>query len=211
MAGAEQTPEATPGDPDTGYSEELNLKHLRFLALGGGSDIQMDMKAWTPLSELITPLHRKIVFDLAASGISNQDVADVVGISKERLQTLFEQELKSAYQLCHASLARSLYFQGISGDGKAAEVWLKLHNRSKWATKTQVSGTEEGAPIKTEDQGAKSLLNELLSGMLTSKKLKGAEKPAPKQLEKTDAKMLEAPAPRKSSKPKVIKKVRQES
>lgn len=210
MAGAE-TPEATPGDPDTStYSEELNLKHMRFLALGGATDLQMDMKAWTPLKDLVTPLHRKIVFDLAASGISNQDVADVVGISKERLQTLFDVELKSAYQLCHASLARSLYYQGISGDGKAAADWLRLHNRSKWAAKTQLSGDADGAPIKTEDSGAKSLLNELLSGMLTSKKLKGAEKPVPKMAESEAKLVLEAPF-RKSSKPRVIKKVRQES
>jgi hypothetical protein len=198
-----------PGDGKPDYSEELNLKHLRFLALGGSTDIQMDMKAWTPLKDLVTPLHRKIVFDLAASGISNQDVADVVGISKERLQSLFEYELKAAYQMCHASLARSLYYQGISGDSRAAADWLKLHNRSKWTNKTQLAGDPDGAPIKTEDQGSRSILDALVSGMLTSKKLKGETKAAPKPVAQDEK--LEVKPDRKSSKPKVIKKVRQES
>jgi hypothetical protein len=195
-------------EKDSTYNEELNLRHQRFLALGGGTDLQMDMKAWTPLADLVTPLHRKIVYDLAAAGLSNELVAEAVGISKERLQALFGTELKTAYQLCHASLARSLYYQGIAGDQRAASDWLKYHNRSTWGTKTQVSGTEEGAPIKTEDTGARSIVNALLAGMLTDKTMRGPVKSAPPQ------KQEEIPAPRRgvlrSGKPKVIKKVRQE-
>jgi hypothetical protein len=169
--------------PPRDYNEEMNLRHERFIALGGSTDIQQDLKKLGSerilLGDLVTDLHRKIVYDLAAGGLSNQDVADVMGISKERLQTLFDYEIKAAYQLCHSSLARSLYFMGIAGDGKAAADWLRLHNRSKWATKTQVSGLEDGAPIKTEDAGARDLLNKLLSGMATDSKLKKTTRPAP--------------------------------
>lgn len=153
--------ESTPG----GYLEALNLRHERFRALGGTQDIQADMSVLNPIKDEITDLHRKIVFDLASAGLSNQDVADVMGISKERLQTLFDREVKTAYQLCHASLARSLYYMGVAGDEKAATNWLKHHNRSKWATKTQVSGTEGGEPIKTEDTGSRDVLAKLIAGM----------------------------------------------
>jgi AraC-like DNA-binding protein len=195
------------------YNEMMNLRHERFKALGGGQDIQRDLSDLSKrnlLADQITDLHRKIVFDLAAGGLSNQDVADVMGVSKERLQTLFKQELASAYQLCHSSLARSLYYLGISGDGRAAADWLRLHNRSKWATKTQLSGSEDGAPIKTEDSGAREVLNKLLAGMSTDKKLtrppstKSSPAPTPTTASTSPAKRAG------SSSPKSIKRPRNE-
>jgi hypothetical protein len=188
--------------------EELNQRHQRFIALGGKRDLQMDMKGWTPLKDLVTDLHRKIVFDLSASGLSNEDVAAVVGISKERLQELFKVEIATAYQLCHASLSRSLYYQGIAGDEKAATNWLKYHNRSKWAAKQQVSGDPDGAPIKTEDASSKTLLNALLQGMMTDPDLKGANKEVkrPESHEKT----APVKSAKKTGKTKIVKKVRKE-
>jgi hypothetical protein len=190
------------------YIEELNARHARFVALGGGKDLQMEMKGWTPLKDLVTDQHRHIVFDLSASGLSNEDVAAVVGISKERLQELFKVEIATAYQLCHASLSRSLYYQGIAGDEKAATNWLKYHNRSKWAAKQQLAGTPDGEAIKVEETSSKSLLNALLQGMLTDPDLKGSTKE--RKQPKSDAK-----APAKATKPgkeklKVIKKLREE-
>lgn len=200
---------ATPEPTD--YNEMMNLRHERFKALGGGQDIQkdiLDLSKFNVLADQITPMHRKIVFDLAAGGLSNQDVADVMGISKERLQTLFKQEIASAYQLCHSSLARSLYYLGISGDGRAAADWLRLHNRSKWATKTLLSGSEDGAPIKTEDSGAKAVLEKLLAGMSTDKKL--TRPPSTAQPLSTDsgAGTLPSKAKNSESRAKTIRKPR---
>jgi AraC-like DNA-binding protein len=197
-------------DEPLDYNEELNLRHARFVALGGNTDIQTDLKqvGWNMLKDQITDAHRKIVFDLAASGISNQDIADVMGISKERLQTLFKPELQSAYQLCHASLARSLYFLGISGDGRAAETWLKLHNRSKWATKTQLSGSEDGSPIKTEDTGAKEVLQKLLAGMSTDKKL--TRKPSGRTGSEESKPESSKSAATSAKKPKLIRRPKDE-
>lgn len=194
--------EKTTAAPLT-YVEELNLRHQRFIALGGGKDLQMEMKDWTPLKDLVTDLHRKLVFDMASSGLSNADIAEVVGISKDRLQLLFKVELATAYQLCHASLSRSLYWQGISGDGKAATDWLRYHNRSKWAAKTQLSGMDEG-PIKVEDTGSKAILAALLGGMATDKSLRGPDKDVPQQ--ETESKPQATSV--RSEKFKQIKKVK---
>jgi DNA-binding NarL/FixJ family response regulator len=65
------------------YVRELNARHARFLALGGNIDLQTEMKGFTPLKDLVTDQHRKIVFDLCAAGLSNEAVAAVMGISKE--------------------------------------------------------------------------------------------------------------------------------
>jgi hypothetical protein len=207
--------EEQPAPPDEGamdYNELLNLRHARFRALGGGQDIQQDLKDASRqllLKDQVTDQHRKIVYDLAAGGLSNQDVADVMGISKERLQTLFDYEIKAAYQLCHSSLARSLYFLGIAGDGRAAADWLRLHNRSKWATKTLLSGSEDGAPIKTEDSGSKTLLTKLLAGMATDKKLTRPSKPSalPAAVTKKDVKQPGV----QTTKPRNVRKPRDET
>lgn len=196
------------------YNEELNLRHERFKALGGGQDLQKDLldaSKLNPLVDQVTEMHRKIVFDLAAGGLSNQDVADVMGISKERLQTLFKQEIASAYQLCHSSLARSLYYLGISGDGRAAADWLRLHNRSKWATKTLLSGSEDGAPIKTEDSGAKEVLQKLLAGMSTDKKLTRPSKPTTDPAAVSTSARTSPAKTRGSSSPKTIRKPRNDT
>jgi hypothetical protein len=194
-------------DKESDYTRELNIQHERFLALGGGKDLAMEMKGWTPLKELITDQHRKIVQDLASSGLSNEAVAEVMGISKERLQVLFSRELTLAYALCHASLARSLYWQGISGNDRAATNWLALHNNSKWAKKQQIAGTADGAPIKTEEVGsAREVLNKLLSGLATSKSLTGKSK----EVKAAPAKEKVAAPKKKAGKAKQIRHVKKE-
>jgi hypothetical protein len=194
-------------DKESDYVRELNIQHERFLALGGGKDLQMEMKGWTPLKDLVTDQHRKIVFDLAASGLSNEDVAIVMGISKERLQVLFEREIATAFQLCQASLSRSLYYQGIAGNEKASTNWLALHNRSKWAKKQQLSGDPDGAPIKTEEVGsAREVLNKLLSGLATSKSMTGKSK----EIKPAPAKATVAAPKKKAGKAKPIRHVKKE-
>jgi len=190
------------------YVQELNARHARFVALGGNVDIQTEMKGWKPLKDLVTDQHRKVVFDLAASGLSNEDVADVMGISKERLQALFPVEIKTAFQLCMASMARSLYVQGLAGNERAATNWLTFHNRSKWIKKTSIQGDDTAPPVQVEHQAAKGTIVELIKGMMTDPKLKGKSK----SVDKPDARAQNAEVKKRvPKKPKRINKVRSEN
>jgi hypothetical protein len=197
---------------DTGeYSRSLEIRHERFKALGGGNTIHDDLKALglerLPLGEQITDAHRKLVLDLAAAGLSNQAVADILGISKERTQSLFTRELGIGFELASATLARSLYWGGVAGDHQASVQWLRYHNRSQWKAKQEFGGPNGGPiPVETEDKTARTIVEALIAGMSTDKNLK---RPA-KERVKEEAKLTkEAPRLTKPS-AKVVKRVRQE-
>jgi hypothetical protein len=198
-------------DEDGGYSARLDIKHERFKALGGGTTVQDDVKALglerLPLGQQVTDAHRELVSHLAAAGLSNQSIADILGISKERTQHLFKREIGTGFELASATLARSLYWMGVSGDTQAAIQWLRYHNKSQWKAKQEFGGID-GKPIQveTEDKTGKEFLAALLQGMSTDKKLKRPAKDAKREPSLVPA--VERGRKRKHG--SVVKKVRAE-
>lgn len=164
-----------PIDNDDYVTERQRIVQ-RFIDLGGDQTVEMDLARMPKLADLVTDRHRAMVKDLTASGLPQEAVARIMGISKERLQTLFDYELGTGYELAHASMARSLFVQGMAGDVTAKTNWLRLHNRTNWGTIAKVEKTDKGAAqddaeidkIKTAGQ---DLLAAVLSGMSTDKKL----------------------------------------
>lgn len=176
MADSDDTDTPEGGDEPSEYMNERQLVAARFIALGGGTTIAMDLAKMPVLADLVTEQHRDLVKDLAAQGLPNEAVARIMGISKERLQTLFEYELGTSFEIAKASLARGAYWKGIAGDVQAMALWLRNHNRSDWASTVKTEKTDKGAAqddaeidkIKTAGQ---DLLAAVLSGMSTDKKL----------------------------------------
>lgn len=164
---------------DSEYVARRNMVAERFIELGGGSTIDMDLRKMPKLADLVTQQHRDMVKDLTASGLANEAVARIMGISKERLQALFEYELGTGYEIAHSSVARALYLKAVSGDAYAGINWIKLHNRSQWAEKSE--RTEKGAEqdkdatadaIKAANE---ALLAALIGGIATAPELKRPE------------------------------------
>lgn len=193
-------------EPESEYVAQRNLVALRFIALGGGSTIDMDLSKMPKLADLVTDQHRAMVKDLTASGLANEAVARIMGVSKERLQTLFEYELGTGYEIAHASQARALYLKGIAGDAYASVNWIKLHNRSQWAEKRE--NTDKGAEqekdiVKEASKAANdAFLASLIGAIATDQKLK---KPA---TEKRQAQAVAAAKVVAKKIPAVMKKPR---
>lgn len=173
MAEHDEYPEDEADEP---ILTARDVMRARFYALGGGKLLNDELKKLPPLADLVTDAHKEMVYDLAASGLSNDAVARVMGISKERLQTLFEHELGTAYEVAHAQMARSLWINGAAGETGAALGWIRNHNRSNWASLVKTEKTDKGAAQdeagidKLKEAGA-DLVNAILSGMSTDKKL----------------------------------------
>lgn len=181
MADSDDIPQ---DDEPSEYMNERQLVAARFIALGGGTTIDMDLAKMPKLADLITQQHRDMVKDLA-SYLPNEMVARIMGISKERLQTLFETELETGFHLAKASLGRAAYLKGVAGDVQAMALWLRNHNRSDWAQK--IEKTDKGQEQSTAETAAiadagRNLVNDLITAMSTSKDLfkrpvKGQQEP----------------------------------
>jgi len=129
--------ESDARESEGGIYSERDLQLARFHALGGGRLLEEDIATATRISlgDLVTPKHREIVTKLAAAGLSNQAIADILEISKERTQELFKYELGTGFELASANLSHSLFLGGVAGNHAAAIAWLRNHNRSQWRTK----------------------------------------------------------------------------
>lgn len=185
-------------DQDSEYVARRNMVAERFIELGGGSTIDMDLRKMPKLADLVTQQHRDMVKDLTASGLANEAVARIMGISKERLQALFEYELGTGYEIAHSTVARALYLRAVSGDSYAGINWIKLHNRSQWAEKRE--NTDKGAEqekdaiVEATKAANEALLNALIAGIASDPKLKHAptekRQAAAKSADKVVAKKL---------------------
>lgn len=181
------------------YMSERQLVAARFIALGGGTTIDMDLTKMPKLADLVTQQHRDIVKDLA-SYLPNEIVAKIMGISKERLQTIFEHELDTGFHIAKASLGRAAYMKGIAGDVQAMALWLRNHNRSDWAATIKTEKTDKGAAQDdAEIEKVKTAGQDLLAAMLTGMSKDPTLFKAPKAEKPRPVKVVE------SAKPKPVK------
>jgi hypothetical protein len=143
------------------YISQRQMVAERFAALGGGETIEMSLSKMPKLKDLVTDSHRAMVKDLTAGGMSHESIARVMGISKSRLQDLFDYELAVGFELAESSLARSMYLSGVAGNSTAATNWLRYHKKSQWSDKKEM--TDKGASQEKDiDQVAIKTANDLL-------------------------------------------------
>jgi hypothetical protein len=73
---------------------------------------------------------RKKVSDMAAVGITHEQIAAVLGISADTLTKHFRSEIDTASPNANLRVAQSLYVQALEGNTAAAIFWLKC--RARW-------------------------------------------------------------------------------
>lgn len=166
------------GEPES-YNQKRMTRLERFRQLGGGKPIHEDVIAIGAMPTLaveITPKHRELVMELAATGMSQETAARILGISKERLQTLFDKEWDVGFDLASGDMQRTIRLNGKMGDSWSAVQWLRYHPRSKFSDKTERTdkGAEQDKDINAEAVKAANdaLVAALISGIATDPKLK---------------------------------------
>jgi hypothetical protein len=193
---------ADDGFEDVAPRETDRARRRReFALLGYGVPIDEELRAAGTIGEAITERHRRLVRDLTAAGLPQASVARIIGMSLERLQSLFEYELGTAFEVAQASIARTVYLQAVDGDMNAASIWLRNHNRSDWSSKHMNRNIDEGK----EDAGdavEERVTNEaFMQGVIAGLQVDRSYK-RPASIEKQAPRVLTAPA--KESKIKSI-------
>lgn len=91
---------------------------------------------------------RSQVETMAGLGITEEDIARVIGICPKTLRRHYRAELDSAHIKANAAVAQSLYKKALSDGSQsvtAAIFWLKTRARWKETTVSEVTGADGGA------------------------------------------------------------------
>ena len=99
---------------------------------------------------------RTKVSALAGVGTPQDQIALIIGISKNTLIKHYRKELNTAMVMANAQVAQSLYQQAKSGNTAAAIFWLKC--RAGWVDKQAIEHSG-----KLEIQSLSDLMDELSS------------------------------------------------
>jgi hypothetical protein len=78
----------------------------------------------------------KTVSAMVSYGITEEKVADVLGIDPKTLRKYFEREIAIAATEANAKMASTLYNKGIAGDVTCMIFWLKT--RARWSERVIV-------------------------------------------------------------------------
>ena len=91
-----------------------------------------------------TPETRVQVKTLASVGTPQEQIAIVVGITKNTLLKYYRKELDTAMTMANAKVAQSLFQQATAGNTSAAIFWLKC--RAGWVDtqKVEMTGANGG-------------------------------------------------------------------
>ena len=138
------------------YRSERDEVMERFEALGGATPIEVDIERAGLIPEdgtieaCISPYHRRVVWELASSGISQDKIARIMGISRERLAHHFAYEIETAAETMLASINRSLARKALAGDTTAALGIMRGHPRSDWRSRQETSGSVSSVNLDVE-------------------------------------------------------------
>lgn len=93
-----------------------------------------------------TEYNAKQVEAMSAYGVPQDDIAKVLGISKNTLRKYYLDELDTAAIKANAKIAGKLYEKAMSGDSASIFFWLKT--RAKWKETHAVEHTgADGAAL----------------------------------------------------------------
>jgi DNA-binding CsgD family transcriptional regulator len=111
-----------------------------------------------------TDKDRKQVTIMAGIGLSQEQIAKIIGISDDTLRKYFRDELDTAEAKMTAQVAQNLYSIATSresGAVTAAIFWMKTRAQWRETNRTEVSGPN-GGPIKVESVDLSHLSDEEL-------------------------------------------------
>lgn len=193
--------------------EDYNARRItrmeRFRQLGGGKPLHEDvvnLGVMPTLANEVTDKHREMVMELAGTGMSQETAAKILGISKERLQTLFDKEWEIGFDLHSGDMQRTIRINAKLGDSWSAVQWLRYHPRSRFSDKME--RTDKGAEQEKDiNADALKTANELfvasvIGAMATDPQLK---REAIKTLAPPKAATIEKV---KAVKPKNVKRIK---
>jgi hypothetical protein len=116
------------------------------------------------------PFERRRVEAMAGYGVSEADIARVVGIDAKTLRRHYRNELSTGHIKAAAKVAESL-FRKATTDGPqsvtAAIFWLKTRVGWKETTAHEIAG-RDGRPIETTDVGQRELAKSILAVLGTA-------------------------------------------
>ena len=101
-----------------------------------------------------TPETRLQVNTLASVGTPQDQIATVIGITKNTLLKYYRKELDTAMTIANATIARTLFKQAKNGNTAAAIFWLKC--RAGWVDTQQIKHSGQ-----LEIQSLSNLMDEL--------------------------------------------------
>lgn len=94
-----------------------------------------------------TAEQRKLVEAMAAFGIPQLEICNVIGINKDTLLKYYRKELDTATATANTKIANVLYTKALAGDTACVIFWLKTRARWHETIRNEHSGID-GEPIK---------------------------------------------------------------
>jgi hypothetical protein len=89
---------------------------------------------------------RKQVKAMSGYGITQEDIATVLGIDSKTLRLYYAEELAKGAPEANAAVAQSLFQMATKGKNVAAAIWW-TKTRMGWKETVRVDGTGEGGAI----------------------------------------------------------------
>ncbi|MDE2469514.1 MAG: hypothetical protein KGL35_12400, partial [Bradyrhizobium sp.] len=108
----------------------------------------------------VKPAHRILVWDLVCTDVAKPDIAELLGISEECLETHFAFELKHAYNLMKVKTLRSVRRSADLGNMSAASLILKDHNKSNWRSPGKTPQENEN-DVESANEFGKEFIREI--------------------------------------------------
>tara|TARA_R100001377_G_scaffold40409_1_gene22576 strand:- start:4300 stop:4656 length:357 start_codon:yes stop_codon:yes gene_type:complete len=92
---------------------------------------------------------------MAAVGISQENIAKVIGVDIKTLTKYYREEIDTAWIKANAKVGGAMYNKAIGGDVQAQKYWMGCRAGWKETSVNEISG-EEGGPIILWGKNTKS-------------------------------------------------------
>lgn len=121
-----------------------------------------------PAAHEPTAQTRRVVENMSAYGIPQEDIANVLDIDRKTLAKYYRAELDTATAKANAKVAETLYKQATDPQNPRSATcgifWLKTRGGWKETSVHEHTG-KDGNPIQTEDMTARDILANRLAGV----------------------------------------------
>jgi hypothetical protein len=89
-----------------------------------------------------TDEQRKLVEQMAAFGVSQEQIAGVLGVSVDTIQRHFRKEIDTAATRANTRVAGALYKNAMEGNVSAQIFWMKTRGKWREVHDVEVSGKD---------------------------------------------------------------------
>ena len=120
-----------------------------------------------------TEQNAKMVEAMTAYGVTQGDIAAVLGVSLSTIKTHYRDELDTAIAKANSKIAERLYKKALDGDTTSMIFWLKTRARWSETVKQELSGPNNG-PIQHEATVTHKILSLMTTEQLQAIEAEGA-------------------------------------